>query len=165
MHVDKWPLYALVRDRKEEQVIRSFFVHNGEDLNTRVNLKKTLIQLTRSKPSPGVSVSVSSNQLSPDHQLVNQPSNSGQSAGNKLAPNQNIGQTWTRKGQEIHRSFKWSNLASESESILLPEMMNEWVTVSEVGRDHSVIVKSDGWQNVTFRSRIYNEAYSKLHLT
>lgn len=117
--------------------------------------------------SPDGQLSSPDGQLSsPDGQQMNQGSNGGKSVDNKLASNQmSIGPTWTRKGQEIHRSFKWSNLASESESILLPEMMNEWTTISEVGRDHSVIVKSDGWQNVTFRSRIYNEAYSKLHLT
>lgn len=48
-------------------------------------------------------------------------------------------------------------------SVLVPEIFDEWYSETIVGRDHALVVSSKGSQNVTYKSRVYNEAYSKLY--
>lgn len=48
--------------------------------------------------------------------------------------------------------------------IQVPLVIDEWSITSQLNRDHSFVIKSKGWQNITFASRLYNNAFSKLYL-
>lgn len=50
---DSYPFYAHVVDTVDGQSVKSFFVHNRET-TTRANLKKAVILLSRTKPTPQV---------------------------------------------------------------------------------------------------------------
>lgn len=71
---------------------------------------------------------------------------------------------WVRSGNEIKKSFSGSNMDDEG-SLLSPAVEDYWATETVVGRDHALVVSSKGYQNVTLRSRLFQDAHSKLHVT
>ncbi|XP_015785984.1 microsomal triglyceride transfer protein [Tetranychus urticae] len=69
--------------------------------------------------------------------------------------------TWNKKGQDIEQSY--SSKTDKIEPIMSPLIIDEWSISTNLGRDHTLVTESVGWQNVSLISRIYNTAYSKLH--
>lgn len=57
------------------------------------------------------------------------------------------------------------NRNSGQSSILIPDILNQWQIQSKTSQEHSFVTSSHGWQNITLRSRIYNNAHSHLYLT
>ncbi|KAI1285814.1 Microsomal triglyceride transfer protein large subunit [Halotydeus destructor] len=125
---DSYPFYAHVVDTDDHQEIKAFYVHNRET-NTRSNLKKAIVFLTRTKPS---------------------------------ARDKNV--DWSKTGNEIKKRFSFSNVEEDS-SVLTPNVEDDWASETTLGRDHVLVVSSKGWQNVTLRSRLYQEAHSKLYIS
>lgn len=74
---------------------------------------------------------------------------------------QNSHVEWTQTGQQIVKKSLTNN--SKSQSILLPDFIDEWQVNLEVAKDHPVVIESNGWQNITLSSRIYQNAHSKLY--
>lgn len=141
--MDKYPLYAhLVKSSTDStQSIKSFYFHNHES-PTGVNLKKSIILLTLAKSSskqfPGI--------------LLNDDE-----ANNSI-------KIKTDGNGKIVKSYS-SNGHSAIDSIFGPEILNNWMTESKISDDHSIVIQNTGWQNVTIRSLVYKEAFSKLQLT
>jgi hypothetical protein len=50
-------------------------------------------------------------------------------------------------------------------SMYQPARRNHYAVQAELDSDHDLVRKLNAWQNVTFASRLYQEAHSKLHST
>lgn len=141
-HIDKYPLYAhLIKQTDGSQSIKSFYFHNHES-PTGVNLKKSIALLTLAKSSPQQFPGIMLND-----DLINSP------VKIQIDSNGNIVKSYTSNGQ------------SSINSIFAPEIVNSWMTQSKLSKDHSIVTHNHGWQNVTLRSLVYKEAFSKLSMT
>lgn len=56
-------------------------------------------------------------------------------------------------------------LYESPKSMYQPVRRNQFAVKAELDSDHELIRKLNAWQNVTFASRLYQEAHSKLYST
>lgn len=49
--------------------------------------------------------------------------------------------------------------------MLKPDKFNKYEVRIKLNRDHSFVTELNGWQNISFASRLYKEAHSKYHST
>src|SRR4051812_35788536 len=68
---------------------------------------------------------------------------------------------WTREGLTITKKSFTTN--SDYQSLLSPDIWDEWQMSAQLASDHPIVNSAHGWQNVSFQSRIYSKAHSKLH--
>lgn len=148
---DAFPVYAHIESLNHESAqIKSFFVHNRES-PTKVNLKQALILLTKGKEH---------NHEESSEILENN------SIEQEILENNKKVKVEQKDGRTVKQSTLTNNdFENRQSSILLPDIVNQWEIHRENSQEHSIVSSSFGWQNITLRSRIYNDAHSKLHLT
>lgn len=71
---------------------------------------------------------------------------------------------WDQQGNVTKKSYSFSNIDDDS-SLLFPSIDDYWESETILARDHALVVSSKGFQNVTLRSRLFEDAHSKLHVT
>lgn len=156
---DDFPVYAHIKTvyqgSQGKSQIQSFFVHNRE-IPTRVNLKQTLLELTRSMEHES---NIDDNDLNAIDGSSNSIDEEPITAKSNLKVEHREGKTVTQA------TLTNRHLEDKSPSILLPDILDQWEVHSESSGEHSIVKSASGWQNVTLRSRIYNDAHSKLYLT
>jgi len=135
---DVLPVYAHIHfDADGTSAIKSFQV-NTHETPTRVNLKQSAILLTRPQKSDNNDVD------------------------NEIEKSDTPGvQVYQKNGKSV-KTFSSNNFGG---SILLPDIENNWEIETSSSGDHSIVQSINGWQNVSLRSRIYQDAHSKLYLT
>ena len=72
---------------------------------------------------------------------------------------------WTDNGKEIIESFDSTEKLENFESMLKPDKFNKYEVRLKLNRDHSFVSELNGWQNISFASRLYKEAHSRYHST
>lgn len=72
---------------------------------------------------------------------------------------------WINNGQEIVERFDSTKYPEHFESMLKPDKSNKYEIQIKLNRDHSFVSDLNGWQNVTFASRLYKEAHSRYYST
>lgn len=76
--------------------------------------------------------------------------------------------TYERSGAQLRYSFdsRIEDAVYEApKSMYQPDRRNQMLIQAELDPSHDLVRKLVGWQNVTFASRLYQEAHSKVHST
>ncbi|KPM06676.1 hypothetical protein QR98_0051540 [Sarcoptes scabiei] len=70
---------------------------------------------------------------------------------------------WEQNNQILVRKYRSQDRINSSRSSLLsPLYEEEWIMESKLASDHDITEMVSGWQNITFGSKIYPKAHSKL---
>lgn len=153
------PLIAHIVDSNDNQTVKSFYRHNQESITT-VNLKKAIVFLLRTKKSNIVGINSSDNYNNLTNCLLSHLFCFLFFIISYFIQNDNV--NFVKKGQDIEMSY--SSKHDTIEPIMNPLNLDQWSISTNLGRDHTLVTESTGWQNVSLTSRLYNTAYSKLHL-
>ena len=72
---------------------------------------------------------------------------------------------WINNGKEIVERFDSTTSLEHFESMLKPDKFNKYEIRIKLNRDHSFVSELNGWQNISFASRLYKEAHSRYYST